>query len=311
MGKRDTMYSILDDISKWPVERRVRRLKELYKERIGEELDIDNPKRFTEKIQWMKIYYSTPEIIRCIDKVTFKDYISKHLGTGYTAKMYKVWHTPEEVCLDGLPQKCVIKSNCSSEGRNMRIISSEEGADHIDKESLTEEIRGKWFDRRTLCTNSFITAYHQVTPSVFVEELIPGFDGANEYKLFCFHGEPKCLYVPRYKFINGVESSDFSVSFYTADWKFMNFSFGKYEAIPDLERPKKLDQMVELARKLSKDFPFVRVDFIDTRERIYLSEMTFFPSGGLIPFHPIGADEMLGNWLRLDILRSWSQLNKQ
>lgn len=118
------MYSILDDISKWPVKRKVRRLKELYKERIGEELDFDNPKRFTEKIQWMKLNYSSPEIIRCLDKVTFKDYINEHLGVGYTARMYRVWHTPEEVCLDDLPQACVIKSNCSSEGRNMRIISS-------------------------------------------------------------------------------------------------------------------------------------------------------------------------------------------
>ena len=292
------MYSILDDISKWPVERKVHRLKELYRERIGEELDIGNPKRFTEKIQWMKLHYSTPEIVRCIDKVTFKDYISERLGSGYTAKMYKVWHTPEEVCLDDLPQECVIKSNCSSEGRNMRIISSWGG--DTDKEVLADEIRGKWFDRRTLCTNSFISAYHQVTPSVFVEELIPGFDGASEYKLFCFHGEPKCLYVPRYKFVDGVESSDFSVSFYTIDWKFMNFAFGKYEAIPDLERPKRLEQMVELARMLSKDFLFVRVDFIDTKDGLYLSEMTFFPSGGLIPFHPIEADELLGSWLQFD-----------
>lgn len=295
------MYSILDDISEWPVEKRVSRLKELYKERIGKELNIDNPKRFTEKIQWMKIHYSTPEIIRCIDKVTFKDYVSEHLGTGYTAKMYKVWHTPEEVCLEGLPQECVIKSNCSSEGRNMRIISSNEGGiDNIDKEKLADEIREKWFDRRLLCTNSFVTAYHQITPSVFVEELIPGFGGANEYKLFCFHGEPKCLYVPGYKFVNGVESDDFSVSFYTIDWKFMNFSFGKYESISNLKRPKRLGQMVELARRLSKDFMFVRVDFIDTNENLYLSEMTFYPSGGLIPFHPTEADELLGSWLQLN-----------
>lgn len=80
----------------------------------------------------------------------------------------------------------------------------------------------------------------------------------------------------------------------------MDFAFGKYDFIPDLERPARLGQMVELARKLAEGFPFVRVDFMDTRDRLYLSEMTFFPSGGLIPFHPIEADEMLGSWLQFD-----------
>lgn len=291
------MYKILDDISKWSKEKRIQKLKELYKDRIGNNLDIHNPKRFTEKVQWMKIYYSSPEIVRCIDKVSFKDYITEHLGEGHTAKLYKVWNEPQEVSFDGLPETCVLKSNCSSEGRNIRLITNWK---NVDQEALLNEVREKWFDRRFLCTNSFITAYHQVTPVVFAEELIPGFNGACEYKVFCFNGEPKCLYIPGYKFIEGTESDVSSVSFYTLQWEFMNFQFGNYGYIENLKRPEKLGQMLDIAKSIARDFMFVRVDFVDSIEGLYLSELTFYPSGGLIPFHPIDADELLGSWLQLD-----------
>lgn len=291
------MYCITEDISKWSKEKRIKRLEELYKERIGEDLNIYNPSRFTEKVQWMKIYYSSPEIIQCIDKISFKDYIVAHLGEGYTAKLYKVWSSPEDVCFDELPDSCVIKSNCSSFGHNIRLISD---WNNVDRDNLLKEIKESWFDRRFLCTNSFISAYHEVEPAVYAEELIPGFDRAYEYKIFCFNGEPKCLYVPGYQFIDGVESDDFSVSFYTSEWEFMNCQFGKYDYIDNLEKPERLDQMLEIAKKIAKDFMFVRVDFIDSNDGLYLSEFTFYPSGGLIPFRPIEVDQLMGSWLVLD-----------
>lgn len=291
------MYTIKEDISKWTKEKRIKRLEELYAERIGESLDISNPSRFTEKVQWMKIYYSSPDIIKCIDKISFKDYISSHLGDGFTAKIYKVWKKPEDVSFDGLPPKCVLKSNCSSEGRNIILIND---WNNVDKELLLKEIKESWFDKRLLCTNSFITSYHHVEPAVFAEELIPGFDGAYEYKVFCFNGEPKCLYVPRYEFINGIESNDFTVSFYTTNWEFMNCKFGNYEYLSDIEKPKRLQQMLDIAKKIAKDFMFVRVDFVDTFDGLYLSELTFYPSGGLIPFHPIEIDQLIGSWLTID-----------
>lgn len=287
----------MEDVSLWTKERTIKKLEELYKERIGLELDIDNPVRFTEKIQWMKLYYTSKEIVQCIDKVSFKKYIADKLGDGYTAKLLEVWNEPDEVCLDGLQSKCVIKSNCSAEGRNVRIITD---WSIVDREELLTEIRQNWFDRLKLCTNSFFSAYHHVKPAVFVEELIPGGEETYEYKVFCFNGTPKCLYVPRYKFVNGRESDDFTVSFYTSNWEFMNLRFGKYDYLDNIEKPEKLEQMLKIASDLARDFMFVRVDFLDTKTGLYITELTFCPSGGLIPFTPIQNDYLLGSWLTLD-----------
>lgn len=290
-------FDVREDYSKWSKGQRIKALEELYKEYIGETLDFSNPCRFTEKVQWMKIYYSTPEIIQCIDKITFKDYVSSNIGEGLTAQLFQVWRDPEEVSFCGLPDKCVIKSNCSSEGRNLKLIYD---WNSIDKDVLLREIKDTWFDRLTLETNSSVTAYRYVKPAVFVEELIPGCEEAYEYKFFCFNGEPKCVYVLKYDFIDGIKKDNFSVSFYTTKWEFMNCQFGNYDYIDNLEKPKKLQQMIDIAKKAARDFMFVRVDFIDSIYGLYLSEFTFYPSAGMVPFHPIETDYIIGSWLKLD-----------
>ena len=290
-------FDVTEDYSKWSREKIIIKLGENYKECIGEELDFCSPCRFTEKIQWMKIYYSSPEIVRCIDKISFKDYVCEHLGEGLTAKLYQVWRKPDEVSFEGLPEKCVIKSNCSSEGRNTKLIYD---WNSFDKEALLNEIKNNWFDRLRLETNSSVSAYHQVKPAVFVEELIPGCEDAYEYKIFCFNGEPKCMYVIKYNFVDGTKEKDFSVSFYTTDWEFMNCQFGNYSYINNIEKPKKLQQMIDIAKKAAREFMFVRVDFIDSPYGLYLSEFTFYPSAGMIPFHPMEMDYLMGSWLTLD-----------
>ena len=298
--------NVIEDYSKWSKEQRIKKLEELYKECIGEDLDIINPRRFTEKVQWMKIYYSSQKIVQCIDKITFKDYVRSHLGKGMTAPIYKVWREPAEVSLDGLPDKCVIKSNCSSEGRNIKLIYD---WNSFDKEELISEIRKTWYDRLKLETNSSVTAYHLVKPAVFVEALIPGYEAAYEYKFFCFNGVPKCVYALKYHFVDGTRREDFSVSFYTTEWEFMNCRFGNYDYINNLEKPDKLQQMIDIAKRVARDFMFVRVDFIDSTDGLYLSEFTFYPSAGMVPFYPMETDYLIGSWLTLD--RSFEKYDHQ
>ena len=290
------MNEIREDISKWTLAKRVETLKEIFKKKMGYELDLENPKYFSEMMQWIKLYYHDPRMSRCVDKVTFKDYIREQLGKdGYTAKLYQVWESPDEVDLDSVPDRCVIKSNCSSDGYNI-IIVTDKGK--LDKKRAEEEIKGSWFDKLALHTNSFASYYYDVKPKVIVEEYLADVaSGADDCDIFCFHGEPKFLYVKSDHFDNGENLKDYPISFYTLDWEYMDVKYVGHPSSKDIPRPKHLDEMIEISKKLSVGFPFVRVDIFDTENKFYLAEMAMVAYAGMRPYEPNSFDLEMGKWL--------------
>lgn len=286
------MNKIMEDISKWPIEKREEFMKGVFEQKIGRPLDLENPKSFSEMIQWIKLYYHDPVMQRCADKVLFKDFIRERLGEGYTAKTYDIWETAEKVNLRNIPEPCVVKSNCSSDGNNILIVTDKSKID-FDKEE--KDIKEDWFDRLKLHTNSFANYYYGVQPKVYVEEYLKE---ADDYDVLCFHGEPKYIYVKTEHFDNGVNREvGYPMSFYSTDWKYIE---AKYKGIPtraDLEKPAHLDEMLEISRELSKDLPFVRVDFFENAGKLYVAEFSFAPWAGLRPYEPEALDYEMGKWL--------------
>ena len=57
--------------------------------------------------------------------------------------------------------------------------------------------------------------------------------------------------------------------------------------------------MIALAEILSRNIPFVRVDFYESGDRLVFGEMTFVPGSGLEEFDPFEWDERLGSWIDL------------
>ena len=289
------MNKIMEDISKWPIEKREEYIKKVFEERMGRPLDLENPKTFSEMIQWVKLYYRDPAMTRCVDKVTFKNYIKEKLGEGYTAKLYEVWESAEEVDLKNIPKRCVIKSNCSSDGFNILLVPDKSKVDFTKEE---KDIKENWFDRLKLHTNSFASYYYGVQPKVYVEEYLKeAEDSPDDYDIFCFHGEPKFIYVKTAHFNNGINTEGYPVSFYTTDWKYMNVKYREFPSIADLKRPPHLSEMLEISRKLSKEFPFVRVDFFENGGKLYIAEFSFAPWAGLRPYEPETLDYEMGKWL--------------
>lgn len=289
------MERILEDISKWPIEKRRTKLEQIYEQRIGVVLNLDNPQRFTEKMQWRKLYEDDPRITRCINKLTFKQYVREKLGDGYTAPLIDVWHSPDDVDLQGIPEKCVLKSNCSGDGHYTFLIHDKE---RVDLDAKEKEIKESWFDRRNLHTNSFFAAYYPIKPCVLVEELISDLEtGANEYKFLCFNGEPKYVYHGDDHFVKGDgKRKECSVSHYSLDWVNLGIQYGNHVNNRNVKPPKFMKEMVEISRKLSKDFSFVRVDFFESDNKFYISEMTFTQGGGLTPYFPDDFDYELGSY---------------
>ena len=152
------MNKIMEDISKWSLEKREKFLQKVFEEKMGRSLNLENPKSFSEMIQWIKLYYHNPVMSRCADKVLFKEYIKEKLGEGYSAKVYDVWETAEEVNLRDVPERCAVKSNCSSDGCNIMLITDKS---KIDFDKAEKEIKTSWFDRLKLHTNSFANYYYK------------------------------------------------------------------------------------------------------------------------------------------------------
>lgn len=286
------MNKIMEDISKWSLEKREKFLQKVFEEKMGRSLNLENPKSFSEMIQWIKLYYHNPVMSRCADKVLFKEYIKEKLGEGYSAKVYDVWETAEEVNLRDVPERCAVKSNCSSDGCNIMLITDKS---KIDFDKAEKEIKTSWFDRLKLHTNSFANYYYEVQPKVYVEEYL---EEADDYDVLCFHGEPKFVYVKTEHFNNGVNREvGYPMSFYTTDWQYIDTKYKELPTQKDIPKPAHLKEMLEISRKLSKEFPFVRVDFFENAGKLYVAEFSFAPWAGLRAYEPEAMDYEMGKWL--------------
>ncbi|SEH26231.1 ATP-grasp fold amidoligase family protein [Selenomonas sp. KH1T6] len=293
------MNKIREDISKWPLEKRVDFLKQAFKKKMGYELNLENPRTFSEKIQWIKLFYRDPQMSRCADKVTFKDYIKEKLGRDdLTAELYMVWESPEEVDLSKIPDRCVIKSNCSSDGWNIKLVPDKS---KVDLKALEAEIKESWFDRLALHTNSFANYYYAVKPKVYVEEYLADFAAsADDYDVLCFHGEPKVICVKTNHFDNGKNLLDYPYTFYTTEWERMNVKYAINPTLEEVKRPAHLEEMLEISRTLSKDFPFVRVDFYEHDCKLRIAEFSFAPYAGMVHYEPEEFDLRMGTWLNVN-----------
>lgn len=298
-GRGDSkMGRILEDISKWPIEKREEMICSIYQERMGRKLNLKEPKLFTEMLQWMKLYYCNPLVSKIVDKVEFKNYIEKKIGSGYTAELYKVWNTPNQVNLKELEYPCVVKSNCMADGRDLLII---EDINKIDIREKENEIKQKWFDKRLLLTNSFANWYYAVTPCVLIEEYIyeVGDGSAKEFKIYCFNGNPKCIAVPKYRFENGEKKELVTYSMYDTEWNYLKVKHGNWPTVDETQMPKQLKSMLDISETLSKDFPFVRVDFYHTETKLLISEMSFSVSAGFAKYEPVEFEEKMGEWMNI------------
>lgn len=276
-------------INKWPEEKFIKGVMDCYERRMGYTFDLQNPKLFTEKLQWYKVYYKRDDFANVTCKHLFKLYVEERLGKGYTIPLIKVWDNIKDIekDWDSLPEEFVLKANLQANGLNIKIIHKKS---ETDLKKLKKELK-RWLKPWNTLVNSWDWHFYNGTPKILAEEYMANFeDQLFDYKFFCFNGEPYCIYVAQDHF--GKDGSH--ISFYDLNWNKLDVKYGN-NIVGDAEKPKHFDEMVEIARKLSKDFPFIRVDFFDTDEQVYVAELTFAPGGGATPYHPESFNKKLGD----------------
>lgn len=262
--------------------------KVLYKKHFGRKLNLENPRLYSEKLQWLKLYrYShNPTITQCVDKFAVREYITEHGCGSLLNGLIGCWDSVDEIPWSSLPQKFALKC---THGCHYNIICNDK--DKLNIEEAKQKL-SKWMSSR-YGYDAVEMIYDDIKPRIICEEYISSTEGSYpvDYKFSCSYGETKFINVNTERTDNTV-----NVDYFTPDWKWIPVSDGLHNSLGQkkIKRPNKLDEMIAYAKILSADFPFCRVDFYCENDKIMIGELTFLPSGGLKHFDPQSYDLEFG-----------------
>lgn len=267
-------------------------LKFIYKERMGKELNLANPRTFNEKLQWLKLYNRDPYYTKLVDKVEVRNHVKKMIGNEYLIPQIGVYSSPKEIDFKKLPEQFVLKTTHDS---GTVIICK-------DKNSFDQKKAIKILKRRLKRKYFYLFRewpYKNVKPKIVAEKYMasPEQPSLNDYKFYCFNGEPKVMMIIIDRGTN-TKMNFYDMNFVKLDVQqcFPNFS-------QEIEKPKQFEEMKKLCKILSKDMPHVRLDFYIINEKVYFGEYTFFDSAGLDRFEPEKYDEIFGQYIDLEKIK--------
>lgn len=287
---KDFSVSLLHSFGGWLPDRLY--LKWLFRLKMGKKLDLKNPKTFSEKLQWLKLYNRNPEYTKMVDKYLVKDYVADVIGKEYVIPTIGVWDKPEDIEWNKLPNQFVLKTTHGGGSTGVVICKDKETFDKqkainrlndslkMDIYRLFKEWPYKDVPRRILAEN-YIAPNHG-------EKDLP------DYKFFCFNGEPKYCQV-----IGGRNTTE-TIDFFDFNWNHQPFHEPRVfpHANPQPLPPQHLVQMIGLARQLAIG-SFSRIDFYDVNGQVLFGEITFFPTSGMGGFEPEEWDFKFGEMITL------------
>ena len=259
-----------------------------YRIKLGRKLDLKTPKRFTEKIQWYKMYYRNPIMHQCVDKFLVRNYVKNKGLDSILVPLIGHYTSFEEISWDELPREFVMKATHGGGGLNVLVCNDKSD---IDFHNYAQKFQ---FKNKPVAKNTLGRewAYYGLMPGIIVEKLIVNDEnpeaGVNDYKFFCYDGKPKFIVVDVDRYVGHKRN------FYNINWENLNIGSDCPSSDQKVKKPKNFDEMLEIASKLSKDFPFVRVDLYNCAGKIYFGELTFYPWSGYVQYSPDEADFLLG-----------------
>ena len=265
------------------------KLQAWYLKLTGKYLNLDNPRTFNEKIQWLKLYDSTPIKTRLADKYLVRDWVKEKIGEQYLIPLIGVYDKFDDIDFNKLPNQFVIKCNHGS-GWNIIVkdksqLNLAEAKEKIDKWMATD-YSTRW---------GFELHYRNIVPKIIIEKYIEEMAAAlYDYRFFCSYGDVKQIWLDVY---SGTPNHKRKI--YDRNWNELNITVKWPRLETPVEKPQKLADMIHFAEILSKEFSLVRVDFYLINDHIYFGEMTFTSMSGIGLFNPEKEDLKLGNMIKL------------
>lgn len=266
-------------------------IKLMYRALIGKRIDLDNPKTFNEKLNWLKLHDRNPLYNTLVDKLAVKEWVAGKIGLEYVSSTYGSWPDPGSIAIDLLPNQFVLKTNHDSGG--IAICRDKKSFDFIAaKKKLTKHLKRNyyWWTREW--------PYKDVRPMIMAEEYLEDEGketGLLDYKVTCFGGVPTLIEVHRGRF------GEHTCNYYDTDWKPVHINWaGIPISSTEVERPFNLEKMLELSAVLSEGIPQIRCDWYLLGERLIFGELTLFNGAGFDPMDD-GSDSWLGSLIDLSL----------
>lgn len=267
-------------------------LKWRYRLLMRQKLHLDNPKTFTEKIQWLKLHDRKPIYTKMADKYDVKEYVAQRIGEQYVIPTLGVWDRFDDIDFSLLPSQFVLKSTNGGGGTGVVICKDKS---KFDKESAKRQLTKSMNVSADALQGEWV--YKGIKPRIIAEKLISDkqVGELKDYKFFCFNGKVRFFKVDFNRFV------EHHANYYNVTGKLMPFGEAICPPSPNakIELPHNLSKMIELAERLSEEHTFLRVDLYNVNDAIYFGETTFYPNSGFGEFVPEYWDLKIGEMLDL------------
>jgi hypothetical protein len=254
-------------------------------------LDLENPTEFTEKLQWLKLHLYTEDYKNYVDKYEVRTYVEEKVGKGYLVDFIGVYDNVDDIDFNTLPNQFALKGTHGS-GYNVIVDNKSKINESDVKRTLKTYLKSNYYNKYKELI------YRDIKPRILAEHYLDQTDSENilDYKFFCIHGEPNYIWVKTF------DDGKYRNCYYDLNWNKVegdiNTKSYLYKAIP---KPENLDELIDIAKKLSEDFIFIRVDLYSISGKIYFGELTFFPWAGLKRLTVEHLNKELGDLIQLPI----------
>ena len=258
--------------------------------RFHKRINWQRPRTLNEKILYLSMMTDTTRWSDLADKYKVREYVKKKGLEDILVPLVGHWERPEDIEWDKLPNKFVLKCN---HGCAYNILCHDKNT--FKKEDAIKKIR-KWM-KEDFGAFNIETHYSKIKPHIICEEYLG--NCIIDYKFFCFNGEPKYIYISS----DLVHDRQARIGFFYLDGTKMPLIRDDYAPMDIEKLPPFFEDMKRAADILCKDFTFVRVDFFIANGTYYFAELTFTPSGGMMPFNPDKYDLEWGGQLNIPKLK--------
>ena len=270
-------------------EKKERLIKKWFKKNTGKELDLKNPQTFNEKIQWLKLYDSTPLKTRLADKYQVREWVKEKIGEEYLIPLLGAWDKFEDINFDKLPNQFVLKCN---HGSGYNIIVKDKSK--LDLKEARKKINF-WMNEDFAFKYGFEMHYSAIPKKIIAETFLDEIDNnLYDYRFFCSYGKVLQIWLDI-----GSGTPEHKRKIYDKDWNELNIKVKWPRLESAIPKPDNFEKMIEYSKLMSEEFALVRIDFYDINKKLYFGEMTFTSMSGTGQFEPKSADLELGQMIDL------------
>lgn len=256
---------------------------------VGRKLNLANPKYYTEKLNWLKLYDHNPIYNTLVDKYEVKKYVADKIGTKHIIPTLGVWETFDAIDFEKLPNQFVLK--CTHDSGGLIIVRDKSSFNYKKAKKTIEKAL-----KRNFYTMNREWVYKDVKPKIIAEAYMNDkkTNELRDYKFFCFNGEVKSLFVA-----TGRQTDGPFFDFFNMNFEHLDITNGHPNAPITPRKPETFDEMKFIASVLSENIPHVRIDLYEINGKVYFGEYTFYHFGGWVPMRPEKWEKIFGDWLSL------------